>query len=346
MTKQEHTQVIVIGAGMSGLRAAQQLATHGLDVVVLEARDRLGGRTHDVTDPIAGLVEVGGQWVGPTQHRIHAVLNELDIGTHPTYDTGASVSTFRQGGPNRFDDDTFGLDKLTLAQVGIAQIRLRRLIDSIDVNAPWAHPDAAQLDGQTFETWLRRWCRTRRALDFWRHITSAVLSCETDEVSLLHWLFYFRSGGGLDSVLKTSAAPNKTASSAAPKPSPGVSHTNSTCVSTPPHKAFANTTTPSSSKLNTAHWSPARSWWPSRQPSTAESTFNPVFPDRKLNCISTCPWGRSSRPTPSTRRRGGAISVSTAKQTVPTNPLALSSKIRPPTEPLVCEKLVPTLLHR
>ena len=204
MDEPERTHVAVVGAGMSGLRAAQRLSAHGLDVVVLEARGRVGGRAHDVTDPTVGTLEVGGQWVGPTQHAVHALLDELDVATHPTHDVGAGLAIVGGGPPTRFDDDTFGLDPLSLAQVGVAEKRLARLVDGVDVAAPWAHPHAASLDGQTFESWLRRWCRTSRARDFWRLVTRAVLSCEAHEVSLLHWLFYLRSGGGLEAVLATT----------------------------------------------------------------------------------------------------------------------------------------------
>ena len=119
------------------------------DMVVVEARERVGGRAYDVTDPAIGLIEIGGQWVGPTQHRFHAVLEELDIATYPTCDTGDGVLIFGDGAPSRYSDDTFGLDRLSLAQVGIAHKRLNRLIDGFDVDEPWTHPDASALDGQT-----------------------------------------------------------------------------------------------------------------------------------------------------------------------------------------------------
>lgn len=204
MIEQQATQVVVVGAGMSGLRAAQRLDHNGIDVVVLEARDRVGGRAHDIDGPDGATIEVGGQWVGPTQHAMHRVLAEFDLATFPTFDSGASVSQFGSGAATRFDGAGFGMNKLTLLDVGIAQFRLNRLISTIDPGAPWQHRHAERLDSQTLETWIRRNCRSQRARDFWRLITRAVFSCEADEVSLLHWLFYFRSGGGLDAVLDTT----------------------------------------------------------------------------------------------------------------------------------------------
>lgn len=195
------TQVVVVGAGFSGLRAADKLTKRGIEVVAVDARDRVGGRAHDVVSPAGGIIEVGGQWVGPTQHALHRVLDEFGVETYPTFTSGSGISVFDDGIANRYDGETFGMGKLALVDVGIAQVRLNRLISTIDPEAPWLHPHAARLDGQTLETWIRRNCLSGRGRDFWRLMTRAVFSCEADEVSLLHWLFYFRSGGGLQKVL-------------------------------------------------------------------------------------------------------------------------------------------------
>src|SRR3712207_152305 len=82
--------VVVVGAGLAGLAAARSLVAAGQDVVVLEARDRVGGRTlnHDIGD--GKVVEVGGQWVGPTQFRLLELAEELGVETFPTYTEGQS----------------------------------------------------------------------------------------------------------------------------------------------------------------------------------------------------------------------------------------------------------------
>src|SRR3954453_23671898 len=83
--------VVVVGAGLAGLTAARGLVDAGRSVVVLEARDRVGGRTlnHDIGE--GKVVEVGGQWVGPTQHRLLALAAELGVETFPTYNQGENV---------------------------------------------------------------------------------------------------------------------------------------------------------------------------------------------------------------------------------------------------------------
>ena len=68
--------VVVVGAGPSGLTAARELKKAGLSVAVLEARDRVGGRTW--TDTIDGaMLEIGGQWVSPDQTALLGLLDEL-----------------------------------------------------------------------------------------------------------------------------------------------------------------------------------------------------------------------------------------------------------------------------
>src|SRR4051812_7923389 len=88
--------VVVVGAGLAGLVAARAVKAAGASVVVVEARDRVGGRTlnHDIGD--GKVVEVGGQWVGPTQHRMLALAREVGVETFPTYDEGENVIEWRR----------------------------------------------------------------------------------------------------------------------------------------------------------------------------------------------------------------------------------------------------------
>src|SRR5687768_11497805 len=91
MSVPERADVAVVGAGIAGLVAARRLAAGGADVVVLEARDRVGGRT--VNEPISDSeqTEMGGQWVGPTQGRVLALIEELGLETFPTRTEGQNV---------------------------------------------------------------------------------------------------------------------------------------------------------------------------------------------------------------------------------------------------------------
>lgn len=79
------TQVLIIGAGLSGLIAAKTLKERNIDFIVLEARDRVGGRTYTVEDPVHGWVDLGASYVGPTQDHILKLAKELQVETYPVY---------------------------------------------------------------------------------------------------------------------------------------------------------------------------------------------------------------------------------------------------------------------
>ena len=89
------TDVVVVGAGRAGRAAARAVRAAAREVVVLEARDRVGGRTLNHTLSDGTVVEVGGQWVGPTQTRLLEVAAELGVETFPTYDEGFNVIEWR-----------------------------------------------------------------------------------------------------------------------------------------------------------------------------------------------------------------------------------------------------------
>jgi monoamine oxidase len=195
--------VIVVGAGLAGLTAARALAGAGQQVIVLEARDRVGGRI--VSHPIGDgkIIEMGGQWAGPTQDRILALAAELGVGTFPTYDDGAKVLHFR-GKRGTYRGTIPRISPLTLVDVGRAQLRLESLARQVPVDAPWTAPKAADWDGQTFETWIRRNTASQAARSLLTLGIEAVFACEPGDISLLHVLFYARSAGSFQRTIDTT----------------------------------------------------------------------------------------------------------------------------------------------
>jgi monoamine oxidase len=215
MTEQLEADVAIVGAGLAGLTAARRLAAAGVQPLVLEARDRVGGRVLNEEIGDGKVVEVGGQWIGPTQDRLAALAAELGVGTFPTYDEGRHLIEMggkRASFAGAFTDASLGLVRslsaaispLALIDFEQARARLDLMARRVPLEAPWEAPKARLWDGQTFASWVRRNTRTAAARSLFELATEAVWAAEPSDVSLLHILFYTRSGGGFNSLVGTS----------------------------------------------------------------------------------------------------------------------------------------------
>jgi monoamine oxidase len=194
--------VAIVGAGLAGLSAAKALSASGRSVAVLEAQDRVGGRTLNHSFADGTIVEIGGQWVGPTQDRLYALAAELGVGHYPTWDEGDNLLQ-RDGELVRYRGEKFGLPAHVLAELGLAQWRIDRLAGSIPLQAPWSARRAERLDSETVASWMRRNVRTSLGRAFMRVVVEAVFSAEPEDISMLHFLFYLHSGGSLDLLTRT-----------------------------------------------------------------------------------------------------------------------------------------------
>jgi monoamine oxidase len=199
----EHeVDVVVVGAGLAGLAAARALVAGGASVVVLEARDRVGGRTlnHDIGG--GNVVEVGGQWMGPTQDRLAGLARELGVETFPTYSRGDNLLEYR-GTVRRYRGTIPRINPAVLVDVLQAQTRLNRLARKVPLDAPWEAPGAAKLDGQTMATWMSRSMATASGRMLLGLGIEAVWAAQPEDLSLLHVLFYIHSAGNLDLLFDT-----------------------------------------------------------------------------------------------------------------------------------------------
>jgi monoamine oxidase len=202
MPEKREADVVVIGAGLAGLVAARDLLAAGKEPLVLDARERVGGRllNEDIGD--GKVVEVGGQWIGPTQDRMAALAGEMGVETFPTWSQGENVLEHR-GRVSRYRGTIPRLNPMVLVDVELAQRRLNRMARTVPLEAPWEAPKARSYDAQTAHTWMRRNMRTRAGRQLLELGTEAVWAAQPEDISLLHMLFYIHSAGSLELLFDT-----------------------------------------------------------------------------------------------------------------------------------------------
>ncbi len=187
--------VVVVGAGISGLVAASEVARRGRSVLVLEARDRVGGRVLNHRLDAGGVIEAGGAFVGPTQGRILRLARELEVPTFPEYNTGNSVYISRTTGRMEYQG-TVPPDPTILPDAGNLLTQIDMYAAEIPVDAPWTHPRAREWDAMTLGEWIRRNAVNPEGVEnLIRCWTQPGFGADPSELSFLYTLWYVACSG-------------------------------------------------------------------------------------------------------------------------------------------------------
>ncbi|MFL5782660.1 MAG: flavin monoamine oxidase family protein [Thermoleophilaceae bacterium] len=194
-----HADVVVVGAGYAGLTAAHQIAAAGKSVIVMEARNRVGGRAFNHELPGGKWSELGATFVGPTQDHVIRLAKQMGVKLFNTYDKGQNV--YRQDGQNLNYSDTGPLgtappDPVVLPDVVKTVAQLDEMSTSVPVDAPWTAQSAPDWDSQTLYTWAKaNSSGSPRFMDLLKIATEPIFGAEARDVSLLFTLFYIAASG-------------------------------------------------------------------------------------------------------------------------------------------------------
>ncbi len=200
---ERHTDVVVVGGGLAGLTAARNLMQAGVDVLVLEARDRVGGRTYTRLASDSTLLDLGGQWIGPTQHRIAALANEMGVTTFPTFVDGQNLE-YRSGTLSAYSGVIPMHDPLVSMDVVETMLELNIMASQVPLDAPWQAEKALAWDSQTLATWLDANVSSEGARIWVTLAIQSIFAAEPRDISLLHALFYIHSGGSLNELVSVT----------------------------------------------------------------------------------------------------------------------------------------------
>jgi monoamine oxidase len=195
----QRADVLIVGAGVAGLTAARDLTKRNISCLVLEARDRVGGRT--LSQKLGrDWIDLGGQWIGPTQDRLAALARELGVATFPQHQDGTKIVSWG-GKIITYKGDIPWLSLRTQLELGLMDWRFKSYMKDLPIEAPWTSRRAAEWDGQTVESWKRRHLRAGGSRLFLDIVVRAVFTSEPRDLSFLYFLSYLKSGHGLENLI-------------------------------------------------------------------------------------------------------------------------------------------------
>nr|XP_022329235.1 amine oxidase [flavin-containing] A-like [Crassostrea virginica] len=191
--------VCVIGAGVSGLFAARCLTQRGLNVVVLEARDRVGGRLLTRETEEHGPVDLGGAYIGPSQYRIIKLAEELEIQTYNVYFKGKNVLDLTTHGTIHYKGMIPPFwNPFKLLDLNHILRTIDDMAQKVPVNEPWSAEKAEEWDSITAQEFIDRSCWSKCVSSIVKIFIQSIMCTEPHEVSLLSLLWYVHSGGGIE----------------------------------------------------------------------------------------------------------------------------------------------------
>ncbi|MBV8930021.1 MAG: FAD-dependent oxidoreductase [Mycobacteriaceae bacterium] len=191
----------VVGAGFSGLTAALRLKQAGHSLAVLEARDRIGGRTKTEQRDDGTYIDHGGGWIGPGQDRVYAVMDEFGVDSYKQF-TDAEAMMVVDGKQYRYGGTIpWTMSPWASLNLGAAFLELQHMCKSIPLDAPWEAAKAPKWDRMTFAQWLDNNLASKQARQLLEMAISGSYTSAASELSMLFVVYQLASAGGPNFVL-------------------------------------------------------------------------------------------------------------------------------------------------
>ncbi|MCV7443569.1 FAD-dependent oxidoreductase [Mycobacterium paraense] len=186
----------VVGAGFAGLTAALRLKQAGRSVALLEARDRIGGRTFTVTRDDGSWIDRGGAWIGPGQDRIYAMMDEFGVPEYKQHNDGDAMMIV-DGKKHRYGGTIpWSMSAWAVTNLGIGLMSIEKMCKTIPGEAPWEAKRAAEWDRISLGEWIENNTMSKAAREMLDMAIAGVYTSAGSETSLLWALTQMGSGGG------------------------------------------------------------------------------------------------------------------------------------------------------
>jgi monoamine oxidase len=200
MTERVEADVCVVGAGFAGLTAARRLTAAGRSVVVVEARDRVGGRIWTQRLPDGTPVDRGGAWLAPQHDAIFGLAREVGATTYRTWVAGAHLLVDGDR-IRRYTGLIPRISALAVATIALTQARVDRKARRVPLDAPWTAAHAAKWDAMSVGSWIER-CGVRAGIarDLFEMAVRGLFATDLDHVSFLDLLFLVHAHGSINTL--------------------------------------------------------------------------------------------------------------------------------------------------